>query len=91
MACQGLLGFIACPGSFPSCHEENDPNPKSGWDLEPDKLVCAVSCWDISLTQHFCVLFHGFHPNFRTFANDPRVIESVIGSVPVEQAHRKRF
>ena len=23
------LGFTACPGSFPSCHLENNPDPKS--------------------------------------------------------------
>ena len=29
-------GFAACPGSFLSCHEENDPDLKSGRDLDPD-------------------------------------------------------
>ena len=25
---------MACHGSFPSCREENDPESKSGWDLD---------------------------------------------------------
>ena len=35
---------MACRGSFPSCHEENDPNPKSGRDLDPDKPGYSTSC-----------------------------------------------
>ena len=35
MACQ----FTTCRGSFPSCREENDFNPKSGRDLNPNKPV----------------------------------------------------
>ena len=35
-------GFLACPGIFRSCCEENDPDPKSGRDL--DKLVYATFC-----------------------------------------------
>ena len=29
-------GFAACPGSFLSCREKNDPDPKSGRNLDPD-------------------------------------------------------
>ena len=36
---------MACPGSFPFCREANPPHPKSDRDLDPDKPVCAVSCW----------------------------------------------
>ena len=44
MAC--LLGVYACSGSFPSCHEENDPDPKSGWDVDPDpRVVESVTGW----------------------------------------------
>ena len=38
------LEFMACRGSFPSCREENHPNPKSGRNLDPDKPVCATLC-----------------------------------------------
>ena len=37
---------MACCVSLLSCREENDPDPKSGQDLDPDKLVCAMSCWE---------------------------------------------
>ena len=35
---------MACPGSYPSCHGENDSNPKSGQHLDPDKLGCVMAC-----------------------------------------------
>ena len=35
---------MACHGSFTSCHEENDPDPKYGRDRDPDKPVCAKCC-----------------------------------------------
>ena len=34
---------MACRSSFSSC-KENHPDPKSGWDLDPDKPVCVTSC-----------------------------------------------
>ena len=92
-ACRGLRqlvckGFIACPGSFPSCREENDPDSKSGWDLNPDKPECSTSCWedvtDPSFSRAFFVVFV---PDSTTFATDPRVIESITGSFPVEHPH----
>ena len=48
MACQGLLqlacyGFMAGRTSLPYSHEENYPDPKSGWELVPNKPVCATS------------------------------------------------
>ena len=36
---------MACPGRVPSSWGENYPNPKSGWDLDPDKPGCNMSCW----------------------------------------------
>ena len=54
---------MACHGSFPSCHEENDPNPKSGRDLDPEKPVCTVSCWgDVSNPAFLRVFFCFFPP-----------------------------
>ena len=35
---------MACHRTFPSCHEENDPNLKSGQDLDPDKPSQYVLC-----------------------------------------------
>ena len=64
---------MTCCGSFPSCREENFPDPKSGRDLDPEKQVCATSCQE-DVINHFCVFF----------ATDPGVVESVIGSVSVE-------
>ena len=77
MAC--LLGFMAFPDNFLSCHEENDPDSKSGWDLDPDKPVW--SCREDVINQAFCV----------TFTTNPRVVESVTGSVPVEHPHNFHF
>ena len=37
---------MAYHGTFPSCHEENDPDPKSGQDLHPEKPVWSTSCWE---------------------------------------------
>ena len=37
----------------------------------------------VSEMKHFC-FFLGFGPQSLTFATDPRVVESVIGSAPVE-------
>ena len=34
---------MACPGSFLSCGE-NHPDPKSGRDLDLDKLICTMYC-----------------------------------------------
>ena len=35
---------MAYPDGFPSCFEENDSDPKSGRDLDPDKPVWSTSC-----------------------------------------------
>ena len=66
-ACRGLLqlvdlGFVACPGSFPSC-EESDPDPKSGLDLDLDKTVCAMSCREgITYPAFLCTIFWFLSP-----------------------------
>ena len=49
---------MACHGNFPFSHAEKDPNPKSGWDVDPDKLGRTVG--EIKPTQIFCMLFSGF-------------------------------
>ena len=75
---------MACPGSFPSCHEENDPDPKLGRDLHPDNgkiYVMSGRCHRPSIFAHFFLVFV---PNSMTFSTDPRVVESVTGLVPVE-------
>ena len=35
---------MACPGSCPSSHGKRHPDPKSGWEIEPDKLGCIIPC-----------------------------------------------
>ena len=51
---------MACPDSFPSCHEENDPNPKSGRDLDPDKPVWSTSCREYVTDPSFSHAFLWF-------------------------------
>ena len=44
---------------------------------------------EMKLTQHFCVLVSGFaSPIPYFFATDPEVVESLIGSVPVEHRYK---
>ena len=54
-----LLGFTACPGSFPSCHGENHPDPKSGREVHLDKpgLLCPVG--------EICAFFWSLVPDCR--------------------------
>ena len=85
--CWGLLwlvckGFTACHSSFPSCCKENHPDTKSGRDLDPDKPVCAMYCLGDVTNPTFLHAFLWFlSPDFPTFATDPRVIESVTGTL----------
>ena len=80
IACPRLIrlvgyGFTACQVSFPSCCEENNPDPKSGWFHDPDKLVWAMSCrGDVT------------DPTFCDFATNPRVSYRVgsSGTPPLE-------
>ena len=54
-------------------------------DLDPDKPACATCCLeDVTSPSFLCV----FVPNSMTFATDPRCVESVTGSVPVEHPHK---
>ena len=69
---------MACPGSFLSCPGENYPNPKFGQDLDPDKPGCTTSCREDETNPAFSCTFFGFVS--LTFATDPRVVESIIGS-----------
>ena len=62
---------MTCHGSFPSCCEENDSDPKSGRDLD----------------QHFHMLFVVFVPDSTIFATNPRIIELVVGSAPMEHPY----
>ena len=52
---------MACPNSFLSCRE-NDPDPKSGQDLDPDKLVWSTSCREDVTDPSFLHVFCGFLP-----------------------------
>ena len=47
------LAFTACPSTFMSDHVQNYPDPKSGWDLDPDKLGSITTCWEVKLTDIF--------------------------------------
>ena len=79
---------MASPGSFPSCPEENDPDPKSSWDLHQNKPVYFISCQKDVTKPVFLLAFCCFCPNSTTFATNPRVVESVTGSIPAEHAHK---
>ena len=57
---------MACRTTFPSCHEEKDPKPKSGRDLDPDKLVCTTACLGDVANP-----FKSFYPRFADFYNRP--------------------
>ena len=74
-ACWGLLwlvceGFTACHGSFPSCCAENHPDPKSGWEVDPDKPVCTISCWRDVTDPKF----------WYAFFSDPQLLQPTIES-----------
>ena len=52
-------GFMACPGSFPSCFRENHPDPKSGRDVDPDKLGHTTFCQgDETSPTLLCAFFY---------------------------------
>ena len=76
----------------PSCHGENDPDPKSGQDLDPVKRVYCTSCWIYATNPTFSPSFFVvFVPDSMTFAANPRVTKLVSGSVPVEHAYKLNF
>ena len=62
------------------------PDPKSGHPLDPDKNGCIIlEVVELKLTQIFPALFFvDFSPRPLTFAADHRVVESVVGSAPLE-------
>ena len=63
---------MTCPGSFLSSCGEKHLDPKSGWDLDPDKLGCTMSCrGDINQPKFFMCFFLDFGPRLPTFATDP--------------------
>ena len=75
-----LLGLAtACRGSFPSCCGENHPDPKSGQDLDPEKLGCTPSRRGDVNDAFLHAFFLDFCPQIQTFATDPRVAELVKG------------
>ena len=46
--CYGLSVKCLWLVAVPSCREENDPDPKSGRDLDLDKPVCASCLEDVT-------------------------------------------
>ena len=77
---------MACHGSFLSCCEENDPDHKSGWDLDTDKPVCSTSCREYVTDPSFSCTFLWFSSLIPQFLQP--TLESVTGSVPVEHSHK---
>ena len=58
--------------ALPSC-EENDPNPQSGQDLDPDKLVYAMACrGNVTNPTFLRIFFVVFIPESPSFRTDPR-------------------
>ena len=55
---------MACHGSFPSCHVEQHPDPKSGQEVDPDKPGCITSCQGEETDPTFLhTFFSGFGPD----------------------------
>ena len=61
---------MACPGSFLSCHKENDPDSNSVWDLDPGKPVWSTFCQEYVTNPSFSHTFLVFVTNSTTFATD---------------------
>ena len=70
---------MACPGSFLSSHRENHPD-----HLSPDKLSCRGGGGGGGGRPY---IFVHLFPRLPTFAANPRIVESAIGSAPVEHPH----
>ena len=60
---------MTCPGSFPSCCGENHPDPKSDWDLDPNKPRCSTSCRGDETDPTFLHVFSGFASLIPDFCN----------------------
>ena len=74
---------MACPGSFPSCCGGNHPHPKSG-QVVVEMLGCTTSCWgNVHNPTFWRAFFLIFIDDSLTFANDPIVVKSAIGSAPL--------
>ena len=87
--CQYSLSGLAtaCHLSFPSC-EEYHTDPNLSWDPDlgkPQYVLRPVR--EMSPTQHFRMLFVVFVPDSPTIATNPRVVESLTVSIPVEHSH----
>ena len=52
----------ACRGSVLPGHGETAPDPKSGWDLHPDKPVCSTFCQKDVTDPSFLPVFVWFLP-----------------------------
>ena len=85
MTFRGLMrlvgwGFMACPVSFPLSRGEKHPDPKSGQEVDPDKLGCTMTCRvDETDPKNFAHFFLDFHSRSPTLATDPRIAELVKG------------
>ena len=51
---------MACLGSFPFSYGEKHPTPKSGHEVDPDKLGWTTSCRGDKTDPCICMLFSGF-------------------------------
>ena len=57
---------MTSPGSFPSSHGKNHPDPKAGRDLDPDKPGCNTSCLgDEGNPTFLCAFFWVLVPDSR--------------------------
>ena len=59
---------MAGPGGFPSSCGENHPDPKSGQDLDPDKLGCTMSCQRDEADTTFSRAFSGLRAKYTKLA-----------------------
>ena len=79
---------MACHGSFPSCRGESDITPSLvGIWIQTSRDVLYIllgRCNQQIIFAHFFVVFV---PDYTTIATDPRVVELVCVSFPVEHPH----
>ena len=48
---------MVCPRSFQPSYGEKYPNPKSGQEVDPDKLGCTMSCQEDETNPKFLCAF----------------------------------
>ena len=82
MACRDLLR--ACRRTSMIGHAINVPDPMSCLGSHHVLSVSVPSCWG-GATNPFFVFF--FVPRPPSFAADPKVVGSDVGSAPVEHLH----